>query len=43
MSRTLAALAFSVLAVLGVVLLYPPECAYACSCAIPPGTQKERA
>jgi hypothetical protein len=43
MSRPLAALAFSVLTVLGVVLLYPPDCASACSCAIPPGTQKERA
>ena len=43
MSRTLATLAFSILAVLAVVVLYTPECAYACSCAIPPGTQKERA
>ncbi len=36
MSRTLAALASLVLTVLAVVVLYPPECAYACSCAIPP-------
>ena len=43
MSRALATLAFSIFAVLGVVVLYPPECAYACSCAILPGTQKERA
>jgi hypothetical protein len=42
-SRALATLAFSIFAVLGVVVLYPPECAYACSCAILPGTQKERA
>jgi hypothetical protein len=43
MSRPLAALALSVLTVLGVVVLYPPECAHACSCAMPPGSQKERA
>ena len=43
MSRTLAALASLVLAVLGIVLLLSPDCAYACSCAMPPGTQKERA
>jgi hypothetical protein len=42
-SRPLAALVFSVLTVLGIALLYPPECAYACTCAMPPGTQKERA
>ena len=41
-SRTLVALAFLVLAVLGVVVLLP-ECAYACSCALPPGDQKVRA
>jgi hypothetical protein len=33
MSRMLAALASLVLIVLGVVFLYPPDCAYACSCA----------
>ena len=44
MSRTLAALASLVLTVLlGVVLLFSPDCAYACSCAMPQGTQKERA
>jgi hypothetical protein len=43
MSRTLAALASLVLTVLGVVVLFSPDCAYACSCAMPPGTQKERA
>jgi hypothetical protein len=43
MSRTLAALASLVLTVLGVVLLFSPDCAYACSCAMPSGTQKERA
>ncbi len=32
-SRPLAALASFVLAVLGVVFLLPPDCAYACSCA----------
>ena len=32
MSRTLAALASLVLIVLGVVFLYPPDCAHACSC-----------
>jgi len=32
MSRTLAALASLVLVVLGVVFLYPPDCAHACSC-----------
>ncbi len=32
-SRPLAALASLVLAVLGVVFLLPPQCAYACSCA----------
>ena len=42
MSRTLVALASLVLAVLGVVVLLP-DCAYACSCAMPPGDQKERA
>jgi hypothetical protein len=42
-SRPLAALASIVLAVLGFVFLLPPDCAYACSCAMPPGSQKERA
>jgi hypothetical protein len=43
MSRPLAALVLSVFTVLGGVVLYPPECAHACSCAMPPGSQKERA
>jgi hypothetical protein len=43
MSRTLATLASLVLTVLGVVVLLPPDCASACSCALPPGDQKERA
>ena len=43
MSRPLAALGLSVLTVLGAVVLYPPECARACSCAMPPGSQIERA
>ena len=43
MSRALSALALSVLTVLGVMVLYPPACAHACSCAMPPGSQKERA
>lgn len=43
MSRTLTTLASVVLTVLGVVVLFPPECAHACSCAMPPGDQKERA
>jgi len=42
-SRPLAALASLVVTVLGVVLLFPPDCAYACSCAMPPGSQEERA
>jgi hypothetical protein len=42
MSRTLATLASLVLTVMGIVVLYPPDCASACSCALPPGTQKER-
>src|ERR687897_2575300 len=33
MSRTLAALASLVLTSLGRLVLYPPKCAYACSCA----------
>jgi Tissue inhibitor of metalloproteinase len=33
MSRTLAALASLVLTSLGLLVLYPPKCAYACSCA----------
>ena len=32
MSRTLAALASLVLTCLGLLVLYPPKCAYACSC-----------
>jgi hypothetical protein len=32
MIRTLAALASLVLTVVGVLVLYPPDCAYACSC-----------
>jgi hypothetical protein len=43
MSRTLGALDSLVLTVQGVVVLFSPDCAYACSCALPPGTQKERA
>ena len=39
MSRTLVALAFLVLAVLGVVLLLP-ECAYACSWRCPRAIRK---
>jgi len=39
MSRPLAALASLVLAVLGIVFLLPPKCAYACSCA-PVSTQR---
>ena len=38
-----ALLASGVLAVLGFVFLLPPECASACSCAMLPGSQKERA
>jgi hypothetical protein len=41
-SRPLAALASVVLAVLGFVFLIP-DCASACTCAMPPGSQKERA
>ena len=41
-SRPLAALASLVLAVLGFVFLIP-DCASACTCAMPPGSQKERA
>ena len=37
--RPLAALASVVLAVLGVVFLLPPQCASACSCAMPPASQ----
>ena len=40
MSRTLAALASLVLTVLGVVVLYPPECAYACTCLPAPGAER---
>ena len=40
MSRTLAILASLVLVVLGVVFLFPPDCAYACSCPIPPGAER---
>ena len=39
MSRPLAALASVVLAVLGVVFLFPPDCASACSCMMPGGVQ----
>lgn len=38
-----ALLASLVLATLGVVFLLPPQCAYACSCAMLPGSQEERA
>ena len=41
MSRPLAALTSLVLAVLGVVFLVPPDCASACTCAMPSGSQKE--
>ena len=37
MSRTLASL---VLTVLGVVFLYPSDCAHACSCFGPPSTER---
>jgi hypothetical protein len=37
--RPLAALASVVLTVLGVVFLLPPDCASACSCAMPPGSR----
>ncbi len=40
--RPLAALVSVVLTVLGVVFLLP-DCASACSCAMPPGSQEERA
>src|SRR5919107_5714550 len=43
MSRTLAALASLVLTSLGLLVLYPPKCAHACSCVLHPGSQKERA
>ena len=39
MSRPLAVLASLVLTVFGVVFLLPSQCAYACSCAMPPGNQ----
>jgi hypothetical protein len=42
MSRMLAALASVALTGLGLLVLLP-DCASACSCAIPPGSQKERA
>jgi hypothetical protein len=41
-NRPLAALTSLVVAVLGVVFLFPPDCASACSCAIS-GSQEERA
>jgi hypothetical protein len=41
-SRPFAALASLVLAVLGFVFLFP-ECASACTCVMPSGSQKERA
>ena len=40
MSRPLAALSSLVLTVLGVVFLYPPDCAHACSCFGPPSTER---
>ena len=40
--RPLAALASVVLAVSGLVFLLP-DCAFACSCSMRPGNQKERA
>ena len=40
MRRTLAMLASVVFTVLGGVLLTPHECAYACTCAMPPGAKK---
>ena len=44
MSRPLAALASLVLAVLGVVFLLPPQCAFACQCTmLPDGMDTERA
>ena len=42
-SRPLAALASLILTVIGVVFLLPPQCASACTCAMPPGSQEERA
>ena len=39
MSRPLAVLASLFLTVFGVVFLLHPQCAYACSCAMPPGIQ----
>ena len=42
-SRPVAALASVVLMGLALVILLPPDCASACSCALPPGDQKERA
>ena len=39
MSRPLTALDSLVLTVFGVVFLLPLQCAYACSCAMPPGSQ----
>ena len=41
-TRVLAGFASVVLLIAGLVALLP-DCAYACSCAMPPGTQKERA
>jgi hypothetical protein len=44
MSRPLAALSSLVLAVLGVVFLLPPQCAFACQCTmLPDGMDTERA
>lgn len=40
MRRTVATLASVVLTVLGVMVLYPPKCAHACSCIAPPGPKK---
>ena len=39
MSRPLAVLASLFLTVFGIVFLLHPQCAYACSCAMPPGSQ----
>ena len=39
MRRPIAALASVVLTVFGAVFLLPPQCAHACTCAMPPGSQ----
>jgi hypothetical protein len=43
LSRPVATLVSLVLMGLALVVLLPPECASACSCAMPPGNQKQRA